>query len=271
MRSAAGLGVVGLLLGRRCRECAPGSVMMRVGAGRERVWVDCEAMSNVGVRCRCWYECLGVAVRRLSLHLGCSARQCGGHGAAAGPWRRPGDQGQRQPIGRATGMSPRWRRLRSRWGHLQCGAWSACCSGGGAGSAHREAACAGAGAGREVVAVDCEAEADVGAGWRGWYSCWALQDGGNRALVMAIFSGNAEAIEMLLDRGADLEAKNNVRSSAAPPARRPVGVVRSHDAASCSAGLLGRRAGGRSPGSRVLGAGVQRVEVWQLARPCLTC
>ena len=59
---------------------------------------------------------------------------------------------------------------------------------------------------------------------------WALQYG-YTALIVSAWSGHVEAMALLLDRGADLEAKNKVRPSAAPPASRPVCVVWSRDAA----------------------------------------
>ena len=51
MRPAALRAVVGLLLGRRGRERAPGSGVSCVGLGRERASADCVAVANVGV---CW-------------------------------------------------------------------------------------------------------------------------------------------------------------------------------------------------------------------------
>ncbi|MCP4139976.1 MAG: ankyrin repeat domain-containing protein [Chloroflexi bacterium] len=78
---------------------------------------------------------------------------------------------------------------------------------------------------------------------------WTPQDG-NTALIWAARNGQVEAVALLLDRGADLEAKNKVSSSAAPPACRPAGVVRGRDAGSCSAerGRPAARAAG--PGAR---------------------
>ena len=72
----------------------------------------------------------------------------------------------------------------------------------------------GAGAGREVVSVGCEAVADDGVCWHCLYACWALQNG-NTALILAAFSGRVEAMALLLDRGADLEARSTVSRSAA--------------------------------------------------------
>ena len=62
----------------------------------------------------------------------------------------------------------------------------------------------------------------------------ALQDG-DTALIVAARDGEAEAVALLLDRGADLEAKDNVSASGAPSACQPVGVVRGRIAAGCSA------------------------------------
>ena len=42
---------------------------------------------------------------------------------------------------------------------------------------------------------------------------WALQYG-DTALIMASHNGHVEAMALLLDRGADLEAKNRVRAAA---------------------------------------------------------
>ncbi len=109
----------------------------------------------------------------------------------------------------------------------------------------------GVGAGREGVSVDCVAMADVVVCCRGLYACLALQDG-RTALMRAAWRGHVEAVALLLDRGADLEAKSKVSPSAAPPACGPVGVVRGGDAASCGAGR-GQRAGrAAGPGARTV-------------------
>ena len=63
---------------------------------------------------------------------------------------------------------------------------------------------------------------------------WTLQNG-YTALLWAAYSGKVEAMALLLDRGADLEAKDNVSASGAPSTCQPVGVVRGRVAASCSA------------------------------------
>ncbi len=63
---------------------------------------------------------------------------------------------------------------------------------------------------------------------------WALQYG-DTALIMSSHNGHVEAMALLLDRGADLEAKDNVSASGAPSACQPVGVVRGRIAAGCSA------------------------------------
>ena len=63
---------------------------------------------------------------------------------------------------------------------------------------------------------------------------WTLQDG-YTALILAAWLGHVEAVALLLDRGADLEAKDNVSASGAPSTCQPVGVVRGRVAASCSA------------------------------------
>ena len=59
---------------------------------------------------------------------------------------------------------------------------------------------------------------------------WALQYG-YTALIVSAWSGHVEAMALLLDRGADLEAKEKVSPSTAPPACRPAGVVQGRDAA----------------------------------------
>ena len=143
MRPAAVPGVVGPLLGRQGRERARGGGVPGAGAGRARARVDCAAVADDDVCWHGWYACWGAAGWLYSPPLGCPKWQTGGHGAAAGPRSRPGRQGRGQVIGCTTGMSPRQRCSWSRCGHLQCQAWSACCSGGGAGSAHRGAACRG--------------------------------------------------------------------------------------------------------------------------------
>ena len=78
---------------------------------------------------------------------------------------------------------------------------------------------------------------------------WALQDG-RTALLWAALHGRVEAVALLLDRGANLEAKDSVSPSAAPAACRCIGVVSGRDAASCSAerGRPAARAAG--PGAR---------------------
>ena len=53
---------------------------------------------------------------------------------------------------------------------------------------------------------------------------WALQDG-YTALMVAARSGRVEVMTVLLDRSADLEAKDKVSPSTAPLACRLVGVV----------------------------------------------
>ena len=143
MRPAAALSVVGPLLGRRGRERAPGSGVSGAGVGRERASVDCEAVADDGACWRGWHACWGAAGWRHSPHAGCLQWPCRGRGVAAGPRRRSGGQEQGQSIGRATGMWTRRRRPRWRCGQLRRGAWSACWSSGGAGSAHGEAACRG--------------------------------------------------------------------------------------------------------------------------------
>ena len=85
---------------------------------------------------------------------------------------------------------------------------------------------------------------------------WALQYG-YTALIVSAWSGHVEAMALLLDRGADLEATTNVSSSAAPPACRPAGVVRGRDAGSCSAGRGRPAARAAGPGART---GERRVE-----------
>ena len=109
----------------------------------------------------------------------------------------------------------------------------------------------GVGAGRERVSVDCMAVADVVVCCRGWCACWALQSG-YTALMIAAKNGKAKVMASLLDRGADPEAKSNVSSSAAPPACRPVGVVRSRYVAICSAGRVRPAARAAGPGARTL-------------------
>ena len=78
---------------------------------------------------------------------------------------------------------------------------------------------------------------------------WALQYG-YTALIVSAWSGHVEAMALLLDRGANLEAKDTVSTSGASPACQPVGVVRGRDAAICSArrGRPAARAAG--PGAR---------------------
>ena len=44
---------------------------------------------------------------------------------------------------------------------------------------------------------------------RCWYECWKLQEGCT-ALIVAVCSGKVGAMALLLDRGADLEAKDKV-------------------------------------------------------------
>ena len=82
----------------------------------------------------------------------------------------------------------------------------------------------GAGVGRGRVSADCDAVVDVVVCCRGWYACWTLQDG-DTALLCAARSGKVEAVALLLDRGADLEAKNDVSFLVVPPACRRAGVV----------------------------------------------
>ncbi len=53
---------------------------------------------------------------------------------------------------------------------------------------------------------------DIGVGGCGWYACCAVQ-GGRTALMWAGRWGKVRAMAMLLDRGADLEAKDNVWQS----------------------------------------------------------
>ena len=117
------------------------------------------------------------------------------------------------------------------------------------GSAHQEAACrvllwGGRGLGlivRPWLTLWC-----VGvAGMR----VWALQDG-ESALLWAVWSGKVEAVALLLDRGADLEAKDNVSQSTAPPACCLAGVVRGRDTASCCAGLGRPATRAARPGAR---------------------
>ena len=87
---------------------------------------------------------------------------------------------------------------------------------------------------------------------------WTLQNG-DTALMVAARNGKVEAVALLLDRGADLEAKDNVSPSAAPLACRPAGVVRGRDAGSCSAerGRSSARAAGPGActGERRVGCG----------------
>ena len=92
----------------------------------------------------------------------------------------------------------------------------------------------GAGAGRERASVDCSAMVVAAECWCGWYARLALQYC-DTALITAAYKGEMEAMALLLDRGADLEARDNVSASGAPSTCQPVGVVRGRVAASCSA------------------------------------
>ena len=106
----------------------------------------------------------------------------------------------------------------------------------------------GAGAGRARASVDIETVADAGVCGCGWYACWALQDG-DTALFWAALHGKVEAVALLLDRGADLEAKSIVSKSPVPRAC-PAAVVRGRDGASCSAGHGGHDARAAGPSAR---------------------
>ena len=81
---------------------------------------------------------------------------------------------------------------------------------------------------------------------------WALQ-AGETALFWAARTGKVKGMALLLDRGADLEAKNKVSPSAAPPACRLASVLLGGNAASSS----GRR--GR-PAARAAGPGARTGE-----------
>ena len=69
--------------------------------------------------------------------------------------------------------------------------------------------------------------------------------------------GHVESIQVLLDRGADLEAKDEVSPPDAPPTCRPAGAVRGCDAGSCSAGRGRPAARAAGPGART---GKRRVQ-----------
>ena len=70
----------------------------------------------------------------------------------------------------------------------------------------------GAGVGRGRVSADCDAVVDVVVCCRGWHACWTLQDD-DTAVLLAAFRGKVEAMALVLDRGADLEAKTKVSFS----------------------------------------------------------
>ncbi len=257
-RPAALRGAVGVLLGWRGRELALVSDLSRTCAGKMREEVITRPWTTSG--------CVVAAGMRVEICRMAGQRSCGRPGTAKWrPWRC------------CWTVAPIWmprtrsaRRLRHR--HVAQPAWFEVAQRPTAvpgvvglllGRRSRERAprsgVSGARVGRERVWVDCQAVADVAVCWRGWYACCALQDG-TTALMMAAQNGKGGVMASLLERGADLEARDNVSSSAAPLPSRPAGVVRGRDAAISSAGS------GR-PAVRATGSGARTGE-WRVRGLC---
>ena len=81
--------------------------------------------------------------------------------------------------------------------------------GGWAGSAHWGAACRGRLRDGNGLRLNVRPWPTLGCVVLAGVRLWALQ-GGNTALLWAVWKGKVEAVVMLLDRGADLETKGSV-------------------------------------------------------------
>ena len=258
MEPAAVRGMVAMMLGRRGQVRAPGSGVSGAGAGQEMASVDCEAVADVGLCGRGWHS-------RWTLQYGSTALTWAarsGHVKAMALLLDRGAAVEAKDEVRSLAVPPDVATSASFGVAIRPAAVPGVV-GLLLGRQGRERApgsgVSGAGAGRERASLDCETVADDGVCCGGWHACWALQ-GGYTALLLAARSGQAEAMALVLERGAELEAKSNVSPLAAPPAYRPIGVVRGCDAAICSAGCdrppAARAAGPRArTGQRRVGGG----------------
>ncbi len=234
-----------MMLGRRGQVRAPGSGVSGAGAGQEMASVDCEAVADVGLCGRGWHS-------RWTLQYGSTALTWAarsGHVKAMALLLDRGAAVEAKDEVRSLAVPPDVATSASFGVAMRPPAVPVVVSllvGRRGPERALGSGVSGAGAGRERASVAIEAVAHAGVCCGGWYACWALQDGCT-ALFWAARNGKVKVMASLLDCGADLEARDNVSPSAAPPACRPVGDVRGCDAASCSAerGRHAARAAGR--------------------------